>query len=89
MVCVAGFALSAKALTQNGFLRRLASALLPKANGAAVTALMSGWTLGFALFAAVSLIPGGKNGILAGILLLFAGGIVLIINKSKQEVTPR
>ena len=38
MVCIAGFALSAKALTQNGFLRRLASALLPKASGTAVTA---------------------------------------------------
>jgi hypothetical protein len=89
MVCIAGFALSAKALTQNGFLRRLASALLPKASGTAVTALMGGWTLGFALFAAISFLPGGKNGILAGILLLIIGGIMMAVNKGKKEVAAK
>ena len=88
MVCIAGFVLSAKALTQNGLLRRLASALLPKASGVAVTVLMSGWTLGFALFAAISFLPGGKNGILVGILLLITGGIMMAVNKSKKEVIP-
>lgn len=53
MVCIAGFALSAKALAQNGFLRRLTVALLPKAKDITVTTVMGGWTLGFALFAAV------------------------------------
>jgi hypothetical protein len=89
MVCIAGFALSAKALTQNGFLRRLTSALLPKANGSAVTALMSGWTLGFAAFTAVSLLPGGGNGYLLGLLLLIAGIILLAVGKNKKEVSPQ
>ncbi len=87
MVCVAGFALSAKALTQNGFLRRIISALLPKANGLVVTAMMSGWTLGFAAFTAVSLLPGGWNGYVLGLLLLIAGGILLAVSKNKKEAT--
>lgn len=89
MVCIAGFALSAKALAGNGFLRRLTSALLPKANGSAVTALMSGWTLGFAAFTAVSLLPGGGNGYLLGLLLLIAGRILLAVGKNKKEVSPQ
>ena len=63
MVCIAGFALSAKALTKR-VLRKLISALIPKSNNITVTAVMGGWTLGFALFAAVSFLPGGKNGYL-------------------------
>jgi len=88
MVCVAGFALSAKALAGNGFLRRLTSALLPKANSAAVMELIGGWTLGFAVFAAVSLLPGGGNGYVLGILLLIAGGMLLAVGRNKKEVTP-
>jgi uncharacterized Zn finger protein (UPF0148 family) len=87
MVCIAGFALSAKALTQNGFLRRLTSALLPKANGSAVTALMSGWTLGFAIFMVASLVPGRFNGYVFGLLLLIAGVIFLAVGKNKKEVS--
>ena len=89
MVCVAGFALSAKALTQNGFLRRLISALLPKVNGSAVTALMSGWTAGFALFMVASLVPGRWNGYVLGLLLLIAGVILLAVSKNKKEVSPQ
>lgn len=85
MVCIAGFALSAKALTQNGFLRRLTSAILPKAKDATITAIMGGWTLGFAVFAAVSLLPGGGNGYWSGLLLVVAGVILLVVNKNKKE----
>jgi len=87
MVCIAGFALSAKALAQNGFLRRLISAIIPKSNNVTVTAVMSGWTLGFALFAVINFLPGGKNGYLIGILLLIVGGIsAVIVKNSKKEV---
>ncbi len=90
MVCIAGFALSAKALTRNGFLRKLISALIPKSNNITVTAVMGGWTLGFALFAAVSFLPGGKNGYLVGILLLIVGSILAVIAKnSDKEVSAR
>ena len=90
MVCIAGFALSAKALTRNGFLRRLISTLIPKSNNVTVTAVMGGWTLGFALFAAVSFLPGGRNGYLMGILLLIVGGILAVISKnSNKEVSAR
>lgn len=87
MVCIAGFALSVKALTRNGFLRRLISALIPKSNNVTVTAVMGGWTLGFALFAVINFLPGGKNGYLIGILLLIVGGIsAVIVKNSKKEV---
>lgn len=75
MVSVAGFVLSAKALTHNGFLQRLVTALLPKAKSNEVTTLMGGWALGFLLFVPLSLLPGGGNGyILGGISLL---GVVI------------
>jgi len=90
MVCIAGFALSAKALTHNGFLRQLISALIPKSNNVTVTAVMGGWTLGFAAFTAVSLLPGGGNGYLIGVLLLIVGGILAIISKNlNKEVSAR
>lgn len=85
MVCIAGFALSAKALTQNGFLRRLTVALLPKAKDITVTTVMGGWTLGFALFAAVSFLPGLRNGYWFGIVLLVVGGIWMAASKNKKE----
>jgi hypothetical protein len=87
MVCIAAFLLSAKALGQNGFLRRLATALLPKAKNTTLTTLMRGWTLGFALFAVVSLLPGRRNGYLLGILLLIAGGILTVTGRNKKEVS--
>jgi hypothetical protein len=86
MVCVAGFALAAKALTQNGFLRRLTKSLLPKAKNTAVKVVMGGWALGFALFAAVSLLPGGSNGYILGVLLVIAGGGLIIAGRNKKEV---
>lgn len=85
MVCIAGFALSAKALTQNGFLRRLTAALLPKAKDVTVTTVMGGWTLGFALFAAVSFLPGLRNGYWFGLVLLVVGGIWMVASKNKKE----
>ena len=72
MVCIAAFLLSAKALPQKGFLRRLVTALLSKSNNNEVATVMGGWTLGFALFAAVSLLPGGRNGYILGVILLLA-----------------
>jgi hypothetical protein len=87
MVCIAAFLLSAKALVQNGFLRRLITALLPKAQNTTVTALMRGWALGFALFAVISFLPGGGNGYTLGILLLLAAGIVAVVGKNEKEVT--
>lgn len=87
MVCIAAFLLSAKALVQNGFLQRLITALLPKAQNTTVTDLMRGWTLGFALFAVVSFLPGRGNGYVLGILLLLAAGIVAVVGKNKKEVT--
>ena len=89
MVCVAGFALSASALTRNGFLRRLISALIPKANNVTVTAVMGGWTAGFALFIVASLVPGSFSGYVLGLLLLIAGGILLAVSKNKKEVSPQ
>ncbi|MDD4146017.1 MAG: hypothetical protein PHS83_02790 [Clostridia bacterium] len=86
MVCVAGFVLSAQALTQNGFLRRLTKSLLPKAKNTAVKVVMGGWALGFALFAAVSLLPGGSNGYILGVLLVIAGGGLIIAGRNKKEV---
>jgi hypothetical protein len=87
MVCIAAFLLSAKALTHHGFLRKFINALLPKANNTTLTTLMRGWTLGFALFAAVSFLPGGGNGYVLGILLLLAGGIVTVVGRNKKEAT--
>ncbi|MGI5860270.1 MAG: hypothetical protein ACOX8P_13350 [Tepidanaerobacteraceae bacterium] len=89
MVCIAGFALSAKALTQNGFLRRFITGLLPKAEDGSLSSIMGGWTLGFAVFAVVSLLPGGKNGYLIGFLLLVIGVILEITNKNKKEVVTK
>ena len=90
MVCIAGFALSAKALTQNGFLRRFITGLLPKAKDGCVTTIMGGWTLGFAVFAAVSLLPGGRNGYFIGILMLIAGGVLTARGRnSNKEVSAR
>ena len=90
MVCIAGFALSVRALTRNGFLRRLTASLFSNANNSTLTAVMGGWTLGFALFAAVSFLPGGKNGYLIGILLLIVGGVLAVIAKnSNEEVSAR
>ncbi|MDD2212602.1 MAG: zinc ribbon domain-containing protein [Clostridia bacterium] len=86
MVCVAGFTLAAKALTRNGFLRRLTAALLPKADDMSVTAVMGGWMLGFALFAAVSLLSGGSNGYILGVLLVFIGGGLMIAGRNNKEV---
>ena len=87
MICIAGFALSAKALAQNGFLRRLISAIIPKSNNVTVTAVMGGWTLGFAMFMVASLVPGRFNGYVFGFLLLIAGGIFLAVGKNKKEVS--
>ncbi|MEL7568275.1 MAG: zinc ribbon domain-containing protein [Dehalobacterium sp.] len=87
MVCLAAFLLSAKALTHHGFLRKFINALLPKANNTTLTTLMRGWTLGFALFAAISFLPGGGNGYVLGILLLLAGGLVTVVNKNKKEAS--
>jgi hypothetical protein len=87
MVCIAAFLLSAKALVQNGFLQRLITALLPKAKNTTIITLMRGWTLGFALFAVISFLPGGGNGYVLGILLLLAAGIVAVVGKNKKEVT--
>lgn len=75
MVSVAGFVLSAKALTNNGFLQRLVTALLPKADNNEVTTLMGGWALGFLLFVPLSLLPGGGNGYILGIISLL--GVVI------------
>jgi hypothetical protein len=85
MVCIAGFALSAKSLTQNGFLRRLTSKLLPKEKDITITTVMGGWTLGFAVFAAISFLPGLRNGYWFGIVLLVVGGIWIAANKNKKE----
>lgn len=85
MVCIAGFALSAKAMTRNGFLSRLIAALLPKAKDAAITAIMGGWALGFALFAVVSFLPGGFNGYIAGAAALIAGAIMMMLSIKKKE----
>lgn len=87
MVCIAGFALSVKTLTRNGFLRRLISAIIPKSNNVTVTAVMSGWTLGFAIFMVASLVPGRFNGYVFGLLLLIAGVIFLAVGKNKKEVS--
>jgi hypothetical protein len=74
-------------LTHHGFLRKFINALLPKAKDTTLTTLMRGWTLGFALFAALSFLPGGGNGYVLGILLLLAGGIVTVVNRNKKEAT--
>jgi hypothetical protein len=84
MICIAGFALSVKALTKNGFLQRLISELIPKSNNVTVTAVMSGWALGFAMFMVASLVPGRYNGYVFGLLLLIAGGIFLAVVKNKK-----
>lgn len=90
IVCIAAFLLSAKALTHHGFLRKFINALLPKAKNTTLTTLMRGWTLGFALFAAVSFLPGGKNGYFIGILLLIVGGVLAVIAKKlNKEVSAR
>lgn len=89
MVCIAAFLLSIKAQTQNGFVRRLAAALLPKATSTTITKLMGGWTIGFALFAVISILPGGRNGYLLGILMLIVCGIMTIVGKNKKEVTAK
>lgn len=85
MVCIAAFLLSAKALAHHGFLRKFIKALLPKAQNATLTTLMRGWTLGFSLFVAISFLPGGGNGYVLGILLLIAGGIVIVVGRNKKE----
>ena len=84
MVSLAAFLLSAKALTQQGFLRKFIKALLPKAKNTTLTTLMRGWTLGFALFIIVSLLPGDLNGYFVGILLLIAGGVIRFVKKSEK-----
>lgn len=86
MVCIAGFALSAKALMGNGFLRRLTSSLMPKASNAGISSIMGGWTAGFALFILVSLIPGVYNGYIIGVALFIGGIILMILNNKKKEV---
>lgn len=85
MVSIAAFTLSAKALSGNGFLRRFTSALLQKTGNTYLTALMSGWTVGFALFMVVSLLPGRFNGYLVGVASLIVGVVFLFLNKSKKE----
>jgi hypothetical protein len=85
MVSIAGFALSAKALMGNGLLRRLTSSLMPKNGNAGVSSVMGGWTLGFALYILVSLIPGGHNGYIFGA-VLFIVGIILMILKNNKKV---
>ena len=84
MVSLAAFLLSAKALTHHGFLRKFINALLPKAKNTNLTTLMRGWTLGFALFIIVSLLPGDLNGYIVGILLLVAGGVMRFTKKSEK-----
>ena len=85
IVCIAAFLLSAKALTHHGFLRKFINALLPKAKDTTLTTFMRGWTLGFALFAALSFLPGAGNGYVLGILLLIVGGIVAVVNRNKRR----
>jgi hypothetical protein len=68
-------------------LRRLISAIIPKSNNVTVTAVMGGWTLGFAMFMVASLVPGRFNGYVFGFLLLIAGGIFLAVGKNKKEVS--
>lgn len=91
MVSVAGFVLSAKALTHNGFLQRLVTALLPKAKSNEVTTLMGGWALGFLLFVPLSLLPGGGNGYILGVIFLLGVVITKFMGDKKsshnQEVT--
>lgn len=91
MVAVAGFVLSAKALTHNGFLQRLVTALLPKAKSNEVTTLMGGWALGFLLFVPLSLLPGGGNGYILGVIFLLGVVITKFMGDKKsshnQEVT--
>jgi hypothetical protein len=89
MVAIAAFVLSAKALTNNGFLQRLTMTYAPKAQNNITGTLMSGWTLGFALFAVISLLPGGGNGYLLGAMLLIVAVIVKLttgkgINNSQE-----
>lgn len=85
MVCLAGFALSAKALTRNGFLRGFISSLLPNTSQTGISSVMGGWTVGFALFILVSLIPGRYNGYIVGATLLIAGIVLMILNNKKKE----
>lgn len=86
MVPLAGFVLSARALAGDGFLRRLAGALLPRADHSRTAALMGGWTLGFALFAAMSALPGSRGGYWLGLPLLIVGAVLTVVWKEEKGV---
>lgn len=83
MIPIAGFLLSVKALTKNGFLRQFFQALPIKKLSENTSFLMQGWAVGFALFIAVSPIPGRWNGYILGILLLLTGIVLLAASKKK------
>lgn len=85
MVSVAGFVLSAKALTHNGFLQRLVTALLPKAKNNEVTTVMGGWALGFLLFVPLSLLPSGGNGYILGVIILLGVVITKFMGDKKSS----
>lgn len=85
MVAITSFLLSAKALIQNGFLRRLIQAFIPKAQNTMITMLMRGGTLGFALFAVISFLPGVRNGYIFGMMLLLAALILKFISGQSSE----
>ncbi len=89
MVPIAGFVLSAQALTRNGYLRRVFQALPFKHQRGNIPFLMQGWALGFAVFIAVCFLPGGSNGYFTGILLLFASAIIQAVNNRKVEVVSK
>lgn len=86
IVMIAGFALSAQALVNNGFLRRFFSALLPKMHSKGISSLMQGWTVGFLVFIAVSVIPGIYNGYIAGAILLIVKIILSFTGKKEAAL---
>ncbi len=85
MVCVASFLLSAKSLESNGFLLRLCLTIFPKANSTAIMKFIGGWTIGFLVFTAVSILPGGKNGYVFGILIFIVACVLLAVSRNKKE----
>ncbi len=85
MVCIAGFVLSATALTKNGFLRRFISFVMPHMPNTGISSIMQGWTLGFALFIALCLIPGRFNGYIGGTASLIVRIIPMILSNKKKE----
>lgn len=85
MLSISGFAISAKALTRNGFLRGLFSFILPKGSQNKIPNIMQGCALGFVLFLIVSLIPGSNNGYFGGTVVLILSIILMLKNKKIKE----